>query len=501
MNYTIQNSKLIITLETFEEKEWRMLEQWLSSPLHCSSKNLLVFYKNIKALRHKNQPLKKLSLLKSIMKVDAKKELMQPEEERMVKNLMYQLNLQVKSFMSWRHLQKEQKVEHKLFVDELFARKSYPLVVQELNKYEKIHQSKGQRNHTFFEDSIYKYRLLFYLDIIQNNRVVNNNLQLLLDSIRKFALAELLMYYNAAKNSEGILKVKFELPMLRSILQLLENQSDLEEPFLLIYYHMLQTFLVEEPEPHFLIIKNTLSEYASSFTEVDLRQIINLLLNRYSRKVKDGNTEFEIQKNELYRFGLKHKVWTAGLNFSTHIYIQIVKNAATLKQFEWAEKFILDNSKFLAVEQQESTRNFAKAIIHFEQGRFDKAQDIVIQFAVAQDFVYFLEYRILTLKIFYETTDVYMEDISKNPINQLLESMRQYLSSRRNRNMSEYARDTYSNFVKCFKRLWRRTEKLAYKEKVSAREVNLLIADFTLISPVKEREWLIQKAKNLISNR
>jgi len=140
--------------------------------------------------------------------------------------------------------------------------------------------------------------------------------------------------------------------------------------------------------------------------------------------------------------------------------------------------------------------NYYFALKCFHQKQFDKAQDHLLQISQSEDFTYSLNFKILLIKIYYESDDLSIDNLDTHPINYELETMRQNVSVR-NKRMSEIFRLAYNNFVNVFRRILERKKKRIMGEQLSRESIARLENDLHKITPLVEKGWLEAQIKKL----
>ena len=302
-------------------------------------------------------------------------------------------------------------------------------------------------------------------------------------------------YYCAAVSRQKVLQVQYEYPFMDFVKQYLTVSEDKELPAIKIYYTLL--LLMEDyEEEHYTILKNYLFAHLDLFSAVELRQFFNHMTNYCNWMVKQGRQQFVQEQHDIFEKGLELGCWSSGIYFSIHQFVHIVKNALKLGELDWANDFVNTHKKELSPDTREHISNYALALMHFHNRQFSEAQDLLMQINFTEDFAYHLELRILLIKIYYETNQLSIEDMDSHPLNYELEALRQNVSIR-NKKMSESLRQSYNNFANVFKRILERKKKLIIGQELNAERVRKLQNELGNISPLVERDWLVEKVQLL----
>jgi len=284
---------------------------------------------------------------------------------------------------------------------------------------------------------------------------------------------------------------------LEHIKTYLENSSDKEIPVIRVYYSLLKLLENEQSEDYY-DLKNYLFKYLNNFGTTDIRHFFNVMTNHCNWKMKYGASEFIQERFEVYKKGIELKCWSAGTYFSEHQFIHVVKTALALHEIDWVQTFFEEHKKLLNPKVREVFVNYYQALLAFELKEYDKAQDYLGRINTSDDFAYHIQFKILYVKIFYDTQTLNIDNADTHPINYEIEALRQYLLEGNNKNMAETIRQVYSNFTNFFKRILNRKKKLIYDEPLNQTNIHVLQNDLAELNPLIERTWLEEKIDELM---
>ncbi|MBC8047266.1 MAG: hypothetical protein H7Y00_10750 [Fimbriimonadaceae bacterium] len=85
-----------------------------------------------------------------------------------------------------------------------------------------------------------------------------------------------------------------------------------------------------------------------------------------------GNNEYVREVHNLHRDILQFHIQTKG-NMAYQDFLNVVKIAAVIKEFEWVEKFIHEYGPHLAENERENSMQFSYAIVAYYKEDFDRA--------------------------------------------------------------------------------------------------------------------------------
>jgi len=237
-------------------------------------------------------------------------------------------------------------------------------------------------------------------------------------------------------------------------------------------------------------------ENISLFDLVILRQFLNHLTNYCIEAIKIGKNKFIRESKEIYELGLRLNCWTTGIFFSSHLFINIARNALRIGEIDWANNFVEQYKPQLHPDIKDDIVNYYHALAAFQSQKYNTAQDYLRKITSPEDFVYHLRFKVLLVKIYYEQQPLTIDNMDIHPINYELEAIRHYIISTRNKKMSEALRTSYNNFVNLLKRIINRKKKMLWDEKING-SVNKLAEELQTEVPFIERQWLKEKVKQL----
>lgn len=499
-NSNLDNSKILILLRQFDEKEWKDLSLWLDSPIHNSSGKVIKLYESIKNQWQNNTtPLNERILLKSIGVISSasKRIRVTQEHRKILQQTLHLLYLQAQDFLLWNNIQQDEIQAKRRVMDAYLEKTTYKLIPSILNKSKKKLQNAPLRDIKHYQDVFLLTEMEFYMTILLGNRNTDSELQRVIETLRQSFIGKMMSYYCAVINRERILKVKYNYPLLEHIKNHLENSNDKDVPVIRVYYSLLK-LLEQEKEEDYYDLKNYLFEHLNYFGMTDIRQSFNVMTNYCGLKIRHGMQEFTQEVFEVYQKGIELECWSTGIYFSEHQFVHIVKTALVLHEIDWVQKFFEEHKKLLNPKVRDVFINYYKALLSFELGQYDESQGYLGQINTADDFVYHVQFKILYIKIFYDTKNLNIENADTHPINYELEALRQYLLEGNNKSMAEATRLIYSNFTNFFKRILNRKKKLIYGEPFSQTSLQTLQTDLAELKPLIERAWLEEKIAELM---
>ena len=496
----INDSKVLQLLQQFDEKELKELSLWLYSPIHNSSKKVIKLYESILyRWKNTNKSLNERILLKSIGVISSasQKKPITQKDRKVLQQTLHLLYLQTQDFSVWKNIQQDEIQAKRRLMDTFLEKTTYALIPPILNKSKNKLTSAPLRDIKYSEDLFSLTEIEFYMTILLGNRNTDTELQRVIETLRQSFFSKSLKYYCAVINREKILKVKYDYPFLEQIKTHLEISPDKEIPVIRVYYALLKLLEHEKKEDYFNL-KSYLLKYLDNFGMTDIRQFFNFMTNYCGWKIRQGAKEFVQESFEVYQKGIELKCWSTGIYFSEHQFVHIVKTALALHEIDWVKTFFEAHKNLLNPKVKDVFVNYYQALLAFELKEYDAAQDYLNKINTADDFAYYIQFKILSIKIFYDTKTLNIDNADSHPINYEAEALRQYLLEGNNKNMAETTRLLYSNFTNFFKRILNRKKKLLYDEPITTANLEVLQNDLADLKPLIERTWLEEKITELI---
>lgn len=252
-----------------------------------------------------------------------------------------------------------------------------------------------------------------------------------------------------------------------------EDKPYPDHPLLLCYretYLLLQT----REEIHFENTEDLISKYAHRIGALDLHTIISYLHNYASPRIRDGAIEFKQRVHRLNKIALRYDLFSRKGAMSPLQFNNIIFAACSLKDFDWAERFILKQGQFLDDKVREVTIELAKATYFLELKYPDQAL-ICLRNTTLKEPLDKMRAYALTLMCYYE------KEIGHDDVDKLYTNFERYLK----RKKEKYPQVTaFQNFTRIFRMLW---------DKENSRKV--ILKEIEQSRPLISQTWLLEKAE------
>lgn len=127
----VDNSKILILLRQFDEKEWKDLGLWLRSPIHNSSEKIIKLYECIKnKWQNTDSKLNEHVLLKSIgvLSSASQKKPITKKDRKALQQTLHLLYLQAQDFLVWKNIQQDEIQTKRRLMDTFLEKTTYTLI-------------------------------------------------------------------------------------------------------------------------------------------------------------------------------------------------------------------------------------------------------------------------------------------------------------------------------------------------------------------------------------
>lgn len=500
-NLEIYNSKLFRLLSVLDKKKLRQLEQWLASPIHNKSEEVLKLYQGL--MKHHGkfcEPVTKSTLLRYLGLPSKSEESIYLKYEGTLSLTMFKLAEQVRNFLIWQHINEDELLKKQLLMRALTEQKIYQHLPSVITKSKKELNSSSYRTIDYYKYMLYISELEFSLELILNNRNAHKKMQGLVDIIRQASLSRILKYYCAAKNIEQIRKVKYQYPFMEYIEAYIDKSADKDIPIIKTYFTLLK-LLNEQKSEHFYELKNYLFNHVNVFDSKEIRQFFNHMTNYGNWQIEEGNARFYKENHDIHRKGLELRCWTAGVYFSPQQFIRFIVNALATGEADWASDFMKTYGQQLHPDLKDDTLHYSHALVAFHNQAYDTAHDFLNNISKPEDFIEHLKLKVLLIKIYYELKQEDLYTSESLLIDYELDTIRKYVDSARNKKMSESMRLAYHNFVNALKSILNRKRKLLEGKAIPQKNLEALQAKILGTRPLIERGWLDGKVTELLENK
>jgi len=477
----MQNTKMIKLLKSLSSSELRKFIEFVHSPIYNKQPRLMKFI----AILSEEAPEYngELADKKNIFPLLFPKE---KYEEQKINNLISYLVKLLEEFMCWQRYSNQTVLRKQYLLSELRERN--------LNKY---FQSLLLEMKTDLENALYRepdYYHQFYLlereadnfFLKNENREYNESLQKKADYFDLYYLAEKLKACCEMINRKNIITADYKIKMLEEVISYVnKNKEEFEHtPIIRIYNQILLTLIEEEKEIHFITLKDILQDNIYRFPKEQIRQMYDYALNYCIKKLNKGNNDYLAEAFDLYNLLLDREIIFEEGQLSQWDYKNIVSVALRLEAFDWTKKFIKTYKEKIVAEFRENAYTYNLASFYYSTKDFGSAIKLLQQVEFT-DVFYHLGAKSMLLKIYY--------DLRKTEsFYSLVDTFNIYL--KRNKLISSYQREVYTNMVKFTKKVFDLRLKTATKKyALEEEEIEKLKEEIQYDKKISNLKWLLEK--------
>lgn len=488
----MKDSRLIEILSAFTSEELNDFEKFLSSPFVKTRRNVAPLLTHLKSL-HPEFVEKKVEKSFTFSKMFPDEEY---SEKKMI-NLMSDLTRESENFLmhlaldrnetdSLLYLSKgfyeKQLLNHSMRVLKTFEKKLQPGFSPGKDYYAKLRQSE------FFKGAYYTSKNDFEGLIETKKRYFEASaVQFIFDYIQLLSSVEpiLTTYGRTLDNKfiESVLKLVNVDELFSEI-----DKSDISHKYLIaIHYYYLKTITEPEEKKFYYLLRDEFYDNISMLDREEKYIIFNQLANYCTEEVSRKNEKFYQEAMDVYKKMLEENAYS----FSEKEYMQVItyRNIIyfcnTVKDDEWFEYFINKYTGALSQEYRNDMKNFAFGNLWFLRGEYEKS--LVSISAIENEFFLFKsDLRNLLLKIYFELG--YYEQAYS-----LIDAYKHFLAN--TKEISKEYKEYYNRFVKRYMQL------LKIKSGKSRDVPGLLLKDLTKETRIVNKNWLIEKAREIIGKK
>lgn len=488
----MKDTKLIRTLKTFTKDELKLFEKFIASPFFNKGRN----YQPLLAALKKFYP----DFNKDILTSEFIYKKIYPARKfnkQVMWNLVSELEKLAIEFLLQISLKKNRTHMFTLMFDELSGRRLIDQVSKEIYKMEKYAGSvKLGKENLFANRMLANYRVEYFSNLIGrqdkiSGLIVNSSEYLLLNfladlSVEVSDIQLMRRMYGFTDDLKTITGLICSLE-LKKMIDLASLQDHKHSELMTFYYNKIMSALSDD-ENHFYEMKKYFEKNFDRFEMLEQKNTIISLANYCAHKMRMGNEKFLRTLFELNKFRLEKEIDTQQNRIlEKSLYYQIIKNALTLNEIEWAEKFVKEYTPKLKKEQQEAMNSLALGNIYFAKREYEKALSYLnkIEFIDIRDK---LHVRILSAKAYYELGQ--SELLFYN-----IDSSKHFIS--KNKEFRITSKEPYLKFFNYLNRL------LLHKENSDTKKLKSLKYDIELDKNFLPPQdiWLLEKIDIALSQK
>lgn len=476
----MDNSQLLLSIQSLSEKEKERFEQFLHSPYHNQLPKPIQLWRFLRDERQGTGETK-AAIFTQIW----------PDEiyqDQRIRDVISQLFRLLKQFLIIEEQHKDGRRQKILLLRQLKRRRltrSFRIEAKTLSQ--ELKQSE-QRERRHWQHSLWLAEEEDEFFGLQAVRKADNRLQEKMYALDRYYLIEKFQQACEMLNRQQIIEVTYEMPLLDSLIEELKTKAQdyLEEPAINIYLQVLLTLKGETKYPE---LAKKLVQAPTFLAEEEARALFKYAQNHCIRQSNAGKSEFLEELFRLYQLQLENRLLFRAGEMSHTDFKNIVTVSLRLKEFDWTRDFIEQYHEHVIALHRANVYRFCQASYHYEKGDLRAALS-ELQGLEFTDVHYQISARILLLKVFYRQEDQEAARYSIKAFEGFL---------KRNKELPVRLRQSHLMFLTWTKRLLRLQDK---KFLLAKKDFLLLYTRFTegLLkeSHVSNKNWLVEEGQKLM---
>lgn len=469
----MKNTKLIEILRTFSKEEFRLFGKFVESPYFNGRSEMIRFYESIKKgyPEFNGKQFQKNEIFKKVYPRFVYK-------DSLMRKLISGLTKLSEEFLIQRAFRKEDFDKQKYLLLELRHRRLDDLFEHFAVLTEKGFENKKKNFLYFYKKSIF-YNILNGYNGYRNLSLVDRNFQEEADNFFYFFLCKSLEIYTRLINQKSVFNKDFNLILFDEIIGHLNKNTYEDIPLIPIHYNYIK-LLRDGDEMSYSNIKKLYRNHQNDLDKNDEINLFIILRNYCIAQFKKGNLKYRNERFELDKEFLAKGLPGESEFIQVYFFLNVVTNAALIKEFKWADAFIEDYAQLLYPKYKPDAPNLALAIIDFEKGKFEDSLAHLGKINIELCHLK-IDVKNLMLKIYYEL------GLSEQAIF-LIDTYRHYL--KRDETITDYNRVITSDFLKFYSELIRLDDK--NKDLISEFRDSISKSGY-----FTNKEWVLEKVNAL----
>ena len=192
------------------------------------------------------------------------------------------------------------------------------------------------------------------------------------DFVEYFIITSLIIYHRLIAYS-SLYNVSYDMKFYDEVMGFVKTGGYKDNLLITMYYYMIMLF-DSENEEYFFKMKDFWKKNKSALVYIFQNNIYVGLLNFSINRIKAGDFKYRKLLFEITNEVLKEDIILKGTGrIQSAMFSAIIRNAASLKEFEWIDNFIKKYTQHLASELTNESLIYAYAVIEFEKGNFKRS--------------------------------------------------------------------------------------------------------------------------------
>lgn len=472
----MQQGKLISLLKTLSKKELKDFQTYTTSEFFNKNETLIQLINNL--IKYQSQFESPKLNRETFFKKHYPTEIFDEQKFRYMQSDLTKL---LEDFLAFNQYSKNEFGQKYFLLESLHERNQDKYFLQELEYIKSINDKSPYRDAEYYFNQHKISELSYQYTSEKRNRAFDTSLQEVIDNLEITYLAKGFRYYCEMINRRNILSVEYNLSFFDEMVKYLENASFDFVPIIRIYRFIHKALTDPENKPNYYELLSSLKENSKLYSQSEQRGMYVFAQNYCIKRINQGDKDALKDIFELYKLMVDNELIYEGTFVSQPDFKNIVTTGLRLGEVEWVNGFIGEFRGKLNPEFSENAYSYSMAWIHFTKKEYDKALRMLLRVEF-NDVYYHLDSKSLLMKVYFEMNEF-------DAFLSLVDAFRIYL--RRNKFISEFQKETYSNFIQIINKLM--------KLKMRNQPITLVIhQEICATKPAADLNWLISKSEELV---
>ncbi len=484
----MHDSRLIQTLKSFTKDEFRQFEKFAASPFFNNGRNYIPFLNELKKhyplFESRNDSLKPESIYKKIYPG-------KNFNKQVMWNLVSQLEKLAMEFILQTGLKNNRQQRFALMFDELSKRNLDKHIFKEIESAEKYADALKYGIEYFNAKWMLESNKAGYWNSVQGRQdkscegTVKSTEYLLLNFLSELSIqVSDLQILNIMYSTEDELNSAIEFVKsidFKKLVETAKKNKNKYAPVINFYYNKIMCAIDENEESYFFEMKKFFDGNYNLFDKEEQSNTVISLGNYCAHKMRLGDRKFLKILFEINKFRLEKEIGAyQNGRINKALYHQIIRNALSLNEIKWAERFVNEYTPKLKKEHQKTMNALARGYICYAKKDYEGSLEFLnkVEFIDIRDK---LHVRILSAKAYYELN-------KSELLYYYIDSSKHFIGN--NTAIEKNTKDAYMKFFNYLKKLQTLKGSNDQKKLKELRED----IEFDKILRLRHKKWLLEKS-------
>lgn len=310
------------------------------------------------------------------------------------------------------------------------------------------------------------------------------NINKISENLDCFYISEKLRLYCTLLSWKKMYQLDIDMDNMDWVLLKAKDDKMNTIPPIQLYDKMQSTYVDGENTSHYYELRQMMKQYIHLFPKEELKEIYATAISYCINRVNKGDISFQRENFDLYRETIEQNIIVINSEISSTTFRNIVHIALRVGEFDWAENFIFEYSKYIDEKYRENAVEFSLARLEFYRKDFNKVLNHLNN-VTYEDVWYNLGSKSLLIFTYYELDE-------SDALESLLQAFKMYI--RREKSLTNDRKETYLNLIKFTLNLM----KLSHKDK---EKLTKLRTEISNTKGVVSKPWLLEKIDILINKK